>query len=106
MLRNIFALAPLITRELALFRAVTGYQQNLQLHPSDATIPFLQMWQDGFHHTTWFTFSLAAGLDVLLLITYLIIILLAQWLERNAHKTAVRFIESLSIELDKLVGDH
>src|SRR5581483_6272425 len=89
LLRNIFSLAPLITTWFALFWAVKGYQENLQLHPADNTTPFLQQWQGGFHNTTWFTFTFAAALDVLLLISYLTSVLLVQWLERRAQKTAI-----------------
>src|SRR5258708_35119591 len=56
-LRNICSLAPLIITWIALFDAVTGYQQDLLKNPTDNTIPFLQLWQSGFNGLSKFTFT-------------------------------------------------
>src|SRR6266567_6797549 len=88
LLRNIFSLAPLIATWAALFIAVNAYQQDLSKNPTDNTIPFLQLWQSGFNGLIGFTFTWAAGLDVVLLLGYLVWILVLHELERRAHTDA------------------
>lgn len=101
--RNILSLLPLMATWFALFWAVRGYQMNLQLHPADNTTPFLQQWQGGFRNTTWFTFTFAAGLDVFLLVLYLLAVLGSQWFEQRAQKIAARFINDLREDIDELM---
>jgi methyl-accepting chemotaxis protein len=101
--RNFFSLAPLITTWVALFIAVYSYQQDLSNYPEDRTIPFLQLWQGGFHSVTWLTFTAAAGTDVVLLILFLISILLTHDIERRAHLKAVTFVQKLQHEVDDLM---
>ncbi len=93
-LRNVLSLAPLIFTWSALFDASSGYQKDLTVYPADSTIPFLQLWQSGFHGFSRFSFPQAAGWDVALLIFYLLAILAVQWVERRIHVHAVSFIES------------
>ncbi len=94
LVRNVLSLAPLICTWLALFFAATGYQQDLMMYPADNTIPFLQLWQGSFHGFEPFSFTEAAGLDVALLVLYLLSVLAVQWFERSIHVRAVSFIES------------
>jgi hypothetical protein len=103
-LRNFLGLAPLIATWFALFWAVGGYQHNLQLHPTDNTVPFLQQWQEGFRHTTWFTFTTAALLDVCLLCAYLGFVIGVQVLEGRARRIAVEFIDEFNICIDELIS--
>ena len=48
-LRNIFSLTPLILTWGALYFAVRAYEKDLAVYPNDINIPFLQLWQTGFH---------------------------------------------------------
>lgn len=101
--RNIFSLAPLIATWTALFIAVNSYQQDLSSYPEDRTIPFLQLWQGGFHGITWLTFTVAAGTDVVLLVLFLLCILLTQNMERRAHLKAVTYVQKLQHEVYELM---
>lgn len=100
--RNILSLAPLIMTWLALFIAVGSYQKYILAHPNDRT-SFLQLWQSGFAGTTWFTFTLAAGIDVILLTCYLLFILLVHEMERRAHTRSVAFTHRLQGKIDELL---
>jgi methyl-accepting chemotaxis protein len=93
--RIILSLAPLILTWFALFAAANGYQNDLIRYPDDRTEAFLQLWQDGFHHTTSFTFSLTALIDVILLLLLLTSSVFILGLEYRAQQTAKRFAEDL-----------
>lgn len=101
--RNLLSLAPLIATWAALFFAVYSYQKDITINPDDRFQPFLQLWQGGFHQTTWFTFTVAAGIDVVLLVFYLISILLTHELERRAHLKAIAFVQKLQDKVDQLM---
>lgn len=93
--RIILSLAPLILTWFALFSAANGYQNDLIKYPDDRTEAFLQLWQDGFHHTTSFTFSLTALIDVILLLLLLTSSVFILGLEYRAQQTSKRFAEDL-----------
>ncbi len=69
--RNFLSLAPLIVTWFGLFDAVSAYQNDLASNPLDNIIPFLQLWQSGFHGYSRFPFSAIAITDVVLLSLYL-----------------------------------
>lgn len=102
-LRNVLSLAPLIATWFALFWAVHTYQRDLFLNPGDKSVPFLDLWQRGFNGLTWFTFTVAAGLDVIFLSMYLLSILTAHQLERRAHNRAVEYVRKLQDKVEVLV---
>jgi hypothetical protein len=94
--RITLSLAPLILTWFALFSAASGYQNDLSKYASDKQATFLQLWQDGFHHTTALTFSLTALIDVIFLFCLLACSVAILRLEYRAQKTAKRFAEDLS----------
>ncbi len=85
--RNCFSLAPLIATWTALLMAVNSYNLYMANHQDDKT-SFLELWQKGFNGTDFFTFTLAAGADVVFLLIYLFFIWLTQRMERvvSIHK--------------------
>ena len=93
--RIFLSLAPLILTWFALFSAATGYQNDLTKYPNDRTEAFLQLWQDGFHHTTNFTFSITAISDVILLLLFLASSIAILMLEYRARQASMRFAEDL-----------
>lgn len=97
------SLAPLILTWIALFSAATGYQDDINKHPEDKTATFLQLWQDGFHHTTALTFSLTAFIDVIFLLCLLMCSIAILWLEYRAQKAARQFAEDLSTVTEGLL---
>lgn len=101
-LRNLFSLAPIISTWTTLLLAVDKYQHNWSLHPEDHDIPFLQQWQQGFHGTTFLTFTLSAGTTVVLLLCYLLSLAAANRLDRAAHNLATEFVQHLQQVFDKL----
>lgn len=103
-LRNVLSLAPLIATWFALFWAVYNYQKDLALNAGDRNLPFLELWQTGFNGLTWFTFTVAAALDVLLLSLYLLSILIAHQVERRAHNRAMNYMRKLQDKVEVLVN--
>jgi hypothetical protein len=103
LIRNVLLLSPLIITWFALFVATNAYQQDITLHPTDSSTPFLLLWQNGFHGLTWLTFSVVAGLDTLLLLILLILFFLAQGLDRRARSSAVKLIGKVRVAVGKLV---
>ncbi len=101
--RNVFSLAPLIVTWGALFFAVNAYQQDLTIYAADRTRPFLELWQSGFNGTTWVTFTVAAGVDVVFLFLYLLFILLTHQIDRRAHSISTRFAQRLQSVAEKLL---
>ena len=107
-LRIFLSLAPLILTWFALFSATSAYQNDLAKHPDDQTITFLRLWQEGFHHTTAFTFSTTAIIDVILLFSFLICSILITLLEYRARQSARIFanvLHSVTADLLKAVID-
>lgn len=102
-IRNCLALAPLILTWIALYFASNEYQQDLRKYPNDLYEPFLKLWQFGFHNTTGFTFSVAAFIDVVLLITYLLSIIAVALFETRAQKVTQDFAITLHTVTDLLV---
>lgn len=94
-LRIFLSLAPLILTWLALFTAASAYQDDLKRHSDDQTVAFLQLWQNGFHNTTFLTFSLTAIIDVILLLLLLSSTIVALSLEHRARQTSKKFAEDL-----------
>lgn len=94
-LRILLSLAPLILTWFALFSATSNYQNDLAKHPDDQTITFLRLWQDGFHHTTAFTFSTTAIIDVVLLLSFLFCTILILAMEYRARQSASTFATEL-----------
>ena len=102
--RNCLSLLPLVVTWFALFSAATGYQHDLSTYGDvDKGQSFLALWQNGFHGTTWFTFSVAALLDITLLLLYLSFIILTYWLERRAYSTATNFAQQLQVSTEELM---
>jgi hypothetical protein len=97
------ALAPLIITWLALFIAADSYQKDILLRPKDATVPFLLLWQEGFHSLTQLTFSVAAIIDVTILVLLLMLSLSSNMLERRAKSVATNFVRRLSVTIGKLI---
>ena len=94
-LRICLSLAPLILTWFALFSATSAYQNDLAKYPNDQTVTFLRLWQEGFHHTTAFTFSTTAIIDVILLCSFLICSVLITLLEYQARRNAHLFADDL-----------
>lgn len=101
--RNIFSLAPIISTWTTLLLAVDSYQRNWFSHPEDRAIPFLQQWQEGFHGTTFLSFTLAAGTTVFLLLCYLILILRLHALDHRIHAISTSFAQRLQTTIDELI---
>lgn len=102
-IRNCLALGPLILTWVALYFASNAYQQDLQKYHNDLYEPFLKLWQFGFHNTTGFTFSVAALIDVVLLIIYLLSIIAVALFETRAQKVTQSFALSLHKVTDLLI---
>jgi hypothetical protein len=102
-IRNCLALGPLILTWIALYFASNEYQQDLRKYPNDLYEPFLKLWQFGFHNTTGFTFSVAAFIDVVLLITYLLSIIAVALFETRAQKVTQDFAITLHKVTDMLI---
>ncbi len=92
-LRVFLSLAPLILTWFALFSATTSYQNDLRKYPGDRTEAFLQLWQEGFRHTTSFTFSTTAIIDVILLLLFLTSTVVILALEYRARQVSRVFAE-------------
>ncbi|HEU5379085.1 MAG TPA: hypothetical protein VFV38_26980, partial [Ktedonobacteraceae bacterium] len=101
--RNVVAILPLIVTWFAVFEATNTYQQDIALHPQDRSIPFLQLWQNGFHGTTWFTFSVSAGIIFMLLLILVVLLFLGQTLNRSAKSSATKLVGSLRVAAGKLI---
>lgn len=115
--RNVLALGPLVLTWIALSWAAGQYQQQIaaalnppQGQPPDlvtANTPFLVLWQEGFGHPTFFTFSHTAFLDFLLLSVLLLLTFGAQRLDAVAHHKAVELVGQVDeaiAPLAKLAG--
>ncbi len=94
-IRNCLALCPLILTWVGLYFASSNYQQDLQKYPNDLYEPFLKIWQFGFHNTTWFTFSMAALIDIGLLLIYLLSIIAVEISESKAQRVTQAFAVGL-----------
>ena len=102
LLRNIFALAPLILTWGALALATIAYQRELAANannPDIYTKPFLDLWETGFNGVTPFTFSLTAGTDCVLLACVVIL----TFLTHRAEVQAARRTQAISAQLDDLL---
>lgn len=102
-IRNCLALCPLILTWAALYFASSSYQLDLQKYPNDLYEPFLKLWQFGFHNTTWFTFSVAALLDVGILLLYLFSFFLIVVLESKARRVTQSFAIGLHGVTEELI---
>ncbi len=102
-IRNCLALVPLILTWVALYFASSNYQQDLQKYPNDLYEPFLKLWQFGFHNTTWFTFSKAALIDVVLLLVYLFSVIAVVFFELKALRITQTFATGVHGVTDELV---
>ena len=105
-IRNCISLFPLILTWFALFSATNSYQACATAPAGqrcDLTQPFLTLWEkDGFGGRT-FQFSVAALLDVMLLLLYLSFILLTYVLDRRAHTISTSFSEQLQTSTENLM---
>ena len=105
-IRNALALAPLLLTWLALAFASVEYARcTASARPGVASVcdvhqPFLILWQQGFHGTTPFTFSLTAGLDFFLLALVLVFTIWAQMADARATRSA----RELGVEVDAIVA--
>ncbi|HEU5376599.1 MAG TPA: hypothetical protein VFV38_14270 [Ktedonobacteraceae bacterium] len=79
--RNFLVLTPLVVTWLGIAVAVAGYQALLKDYPSDAFLPFLSLWQDGFGgHLLWdLTLSKVAIIDFSILTLVIIITAIVSW---------------------------
>jgi len=102
-LRSILSILPLILTWLALFYAANEYTQDLAKYHSDISLPFLKLWQDGFHGVTFFTFSVAAFTDFILLTLYLLCSIYAQRLEHKAEIITAQFSQRLHEITERLM---
>ena len=102
-IRNCLALVPLILTWVALYFASSNYQQDLQKYPNDLYEPFLKLWQFGFHNTTWFTFSKAALIDVVLLLVYLFSVIAVVFFKSKALRITQTFATGVHGVTDELV---
>jgi methyl-accepting chemotaxis protein len=101
--RVVLGIAPLILTWFALFTAANSYQQDLRNYPGDRTEAFLKLWQDGFHSTTFLTFSTTALTDVILLVLFVGVTILALFLEYQARSKSKKFAEELHDVTDGLL---
>lgn len=83
-LRNALALGPLLLTWLALSLATIAYQNDLNTYPSDRDIPFLKLWQDGFHGSTPLTFAFTGITDFVMLFAILALTVWSYLIERRA----------------------
>jgi hypothetical protein len=101
LLRNCVSILPLIMTWFALFQALKAFQ--LDTYAGDAGKSFLQLWQEGFHGGTWLTFSTAAAIDVVLLVSYLILIAVTSWTDGRAYTRSTKFAEKLQTTTEELM---
>lgn len=101
--RNRLSLLPLILTWAALSLAVFAYQQDLRDHPGDLMYPFLLLWQNGFHHPISLSFAVTALLDVVLLVSYLLCLVIAQRKEQKAYTIAAKFVQENQSTFDELI---
>ncbi len=108
-IRHGLALGPLILTWFALYHAASDYQRDLATpgFHDDVYQPFLRLWQEGFHGTSWLTFSTAAILDVILLLIYLSAVLfvpLIDWWTRRVADKLVTELQSFTDQLMKAIS--
>ena len=106
-IRNSVSVLPLILTWFALFVATDAYQKDT--YAGDAGKPFLQLWQEGFHHATPLSgiipFSVAALTDVLLLVLYFGLIAYTSWSDRQAYLKSSAFAKKLQGSTEKLMKE-
>jgi hypothetical protein len=104
-LRNIASILPLIVTWLALFAASNNFVAYNHTHTFTDTTPpsFFELWQGGFGQGFLASFPFAAGLDVALLTTYLILTVLVQRSEQRAQNLATKYSRDVQNVTTKLV---
>ncbi len=104
--RNGWAILPLTFTWFTLSDASSRYQQDVTnpKYPNDIYLPFLKLWQDGFHGTTVFTFSNAAFIDGILLSIYLLLIIGLPIYEQRKLDQGKRFVQRLQ-DVTKHIAD-
>ncbi len=95
--RNAWAIVPLMFTWFTLSGASSSYQQDVTnpKYPNDIYLPFLKLWQDGFHGTTFFTFSNTAFIDGTLLAIYLLLIIAVPLYEQHKLEQGKNFVQKL-----------
>jgi len=53
LLRNAFLLVALLITGWYSWSTIIGYQKDLTSNPTDVDVPFISLWQTGFHALTW-----------------------------------------------------
>jgi methyl-accepting chemotaxis protein len=100
-LRNCVSVLPLILTWIALYLALTAYQQDT--YTGDGGKSFLQLWQEGFHGGTPLTFSTAAAIDIVLLIFFVVLIAITSWFDSHAYSRSTRFAQKLQSTTEGLM---
>ncbi len=86
-LRNICVLLPLMFTWAGLSWATSQYALDLEQHKEDASVSFLQLWQEGFGaRNSIFAFSHFALVDVILFAILIVIGVYADVMVRSARK--------------------
>jgi hypothetical protein len=100
LLRNIFALFPLLMTWFSLSVATSVYHDEVLQHPNQVYQPFLVLWENGFDHRIWLTFSLVATIDSILFFSLICMTGAIHWLEHQsrsrAHQLAARVDRSVT----------
>ncbi len=75
--RNILSILPIVLTWFALGLAAISYQQDLatKKYQNDLYQPFLKLWQEGFHGTDFYPFSVAAFVDFGLLLCLIALVI-------------------------------
>ncbi|MGB8344193.1 MAG: methyl-accepting chemotaxis protein [Ktedonobacteraceae bacterium] len=101
LIRNCVSILPLTLTWYALYLALTAYQNDT--YAGDAGRSFLQLWQEGFHGGTWLPFSLAAIIDVGLLLLYLVLIGITSWTDGRAYTRSTEFAHQLQTTTEAMM---
>lgn len=100
LLRNIFALFPLLITWFSLSVATSAYRDEIRQNPNQVYQPFLVLWENGFDHRMWLTFSLVAGIDTVLFIMIIGMTAIIHALEHGSHSRA----QQLAARVDRAVA--
>jgi hypothetical protein len=95
LLRNVFALAPLIFTWIMLGLAAKHYDSYLAKNPKAANEPFLLLWQQGFGSRHFLTFQQVTLIDFGLLACVVLLTFWVHWAEGQADRSAYSVYEAV-----------
>lgn len=106
-LRNFLVLTPLVITWFGISVAAAGYHDLLKANPSDAFLPFLSLWQDGFGgHLFWdLTLGKLAIIDFSILSLVVIITAIVSWHNHVSFGKAERAADEAEASARQLDSD-